>query len=178
MADLNARDMVKSEVLELQVVRYGEALSHRVGRPLFLTARRFIGICKLIEQGASTTEACRRALVSYAGFRNHVTRQPLYQKRLKEAELIRDQVWRSDALDAVHSAFTKNWVSAMTFLERRYPNEFALRTVSRPDTEQKQVAAEIPAEVLSRHRKLMLELAREDEAAKAQGKPQNSGQTA
>ena len=41
-------------------------------------------------------------------------------------------------------------------LERRYPNEFALRSVSRPDTEQKQAVAEIPAEILARHRKLQL----------------------
>jgi hypothetical protein len=25
----------------------------------------------------------------------------------------------------------KNWVAAMTYLERKYPNEFALRTVNR-----------------------------------------------
>jgi hypothetical protein len=38
--------------------------------------------------------------------------------------------------------------------------------VSRPDnTEQKALTAEIPSEVLARHRALMLEMAREDEAA-------------
>jgi hypothetical protein len=158
--------VVKSEVLELQVVPYMGG--NRNGRPLFLTARRFIGICKLIEQGASSTEACRRALVSYAGFRGHVARQPLYQKRLKKAEAIRDQVWRSDALDAVHSAFTKNWVSAMTFLERRYPTEFALRAVNRPaDADAGKPAEDLPAEKLAHFRALQLELAREDEAKAA-----------
>ena len=52
----------------------------------------------------------------------------------------------------------------MTYLERRYPSEFALRNVSRPDTEQKAIQAEIPSEKLAHHRALMLELAREDEA--------------
>jgi hypothetical protein len=40
-------------------------------------------------------------------------------------------MWRSHALEAVRGAFDKNWQAAMTFLERRYPNEFALRTVVR-----------------------------------------------
>jgi hypothetical protein len=133
MADFEETDDIKEDVIELQVVPYGHTLGHRVGRPLFLTARRFVGICKLIESGLSTTEACRRALVSYAGFRGHVARKPSYQKRIRKAEAIRDQVWRSDAIDAVRSAFGKNWASAMTFLERRYPNEFALRVVNRPD---------------------------------------------
>jgi hypothetical protein len=130
MADFEQTDVVKEDVIELQVVPYGHTLGHRMGRPLFLTARRFIGICRLIESGLSTTEACRRALVTYSGFRNHVARKPLYQKRIKKAEAIRDQVWRSDALDAVHSAFAKNWPAAMTYLERRYPSEFALRNVT------------------------------------------------
>jgi hypothetical protein len=42
------------------------------GRPLFLTARRFIKICRRIEQGESISEACRLELVSYANFRRHV----------------------------------------------------------------------------------------------------------
>ena len=31
----------------------------------------------------------------------------------------------------VKSAMPKNWVAAMTYLERKYPNEFALRAVNR-----------------------------------------------
>jgi hypothetical protein len=33
------------------------------GRPLFLTPRRFIRICRWIEQGESASEACRLELV-------------------------------------------------------------------------------------------------------------------
>jgi hypothetical protein len=43
--------------------------------------------------------------------------------------------------------------------------EFALHFADRDNTEQKALTAEIPSEVLARHRKLMLEMAREDEAA-------------
>jgi hypothetical protein len=159
----SAPDHDIKEAIELQVVPY--TFGHGPGRPLFLTARRFIVICKQIEQGASTTEACRKALVSYAGFRNHVTRNPKYQKRLKKAEACRDQVWRSDALEAVRGAFTKNWQAAMTFLERRYPNEFALRNVNRADSSVEQpVGNEIPAERLAEYGRLMLEFAEEAKA--------------
>ncbi|SRR6266567_962852 len=37
------------------------------GRPLFLTPRRFIRICRWIEQGESASEACRLELVTYPG---------------------------------------------------------------------------------------------------------------
>jgi hypothetical protein len=169
----SASDHDIKEAIELQVVPY--TFGHGPGRPLFLTARRFIVICKQIEQGASTTEACRKALVSYAGFRNHVTRNPKYQKRLKKAEACRDQVWRSDALEAVRGAFTKNWQAAMTFLERRYPAEFALRNVNRADSSAEQpVGAEIPVERLTQYGALMLEFAKEQEAKQA-GQQENKG---
>jgi hypothetical protein len=43
----------------------------------------------------------------------------------------RQEVWCDHALEMVKSAMPKNWVAAMTYLERKYPNEFALRTVNR-----------------------------------------------
>ena len=45
---------------------------HDRGRPLFLNARRFIRICRLIEKGANAAAACKAELVTYAGFRRHV----------------------------------------------------------------------------------------------------------
>lgn len=48
------------------------------GRPLFLTARRFIRICHWIEQGESASEAYRLKVVTYQGFRQHVKRNPKY----------------------------------------------------------------------------------------------------
>ena len=64
------------------------------GRPLFLTARRFIKVCKWIEQGESFSEACRLELVHYTGFRRHVRLNPKYQRRLKEAEGTREEFLR------------------------------------------------------------------------------------
>jgi len=64
------------------------------GRPLFLTPKRFIRICRWIEQGESASEACRLELVTYQGFRQHVKRNPKYQRRLKEAEETREEFLR------------------------------------------------------------------------------------
>jgi hypothetical protein len=50
---------------------------------------------------------------------------------LAEAKRVRDELWRDHALEMVKSAMAKNWQAAMTYLERKYPNEFALRTVNR-----------------------------------------------
>ena len=59
MPQLGVEDEVKSETIELQVVpRIGTGLAGP-GRPLFLTARRFLGICKMVETGARVTQACQ-----------------------------------------------------------------------------------------------------------------------
>ena len=59
-----------------------------------------------------------------------------------------------------------NLLASLWWLERKFPREYALRTVNRPDPDQEnEFEPEIPAEVLARHRRLYLEAAREDEAA-------------
>jgi hypothetical protein len=138
---------------------------HAGGRPLFLDARRFIRICHWIEHGESASEACRLELVSYRHFRWRVVRVSSYQRRLKEAEEIRESVLREFHMANIKQHASKNLLASLWWLERRYPAEFALRNVNRPDPErEKKLEEEIPAEALARHRALVLELAREDEA--------------
>lgn len=164
MPQPDSGDDIKREELELQVVPY--TFGRGPGRPLFLTARRFIMICKMIEKGISTTQACRQALVSYAGFRSHVVRNSKYQRRLQAAELCRDHVYRAEALDSIRSAFAKNWPAAMTFLERKWPGEFSLRRVDRSelDDDQQLIGDRIPAQRLAQYGALMLEVAEENKA--------------
>jgi hypothetical protein len=69
--------------------------------------------------------------INYVTWRLHVQRKPHWRAELAEAERVRDEVWRDHALGMVKSEMPKNWVAAMTYLERKYPNEFALRTVNR-----------------------------------------------
>jgi hypothetical protein len=111
--------------VQLEVVR------NVIGRPLFLTARRFIGICKLIETGESASEACRQMLVTYTAFRKHVQRKPSYQRRLKEAEETREEFLREYHIQNIKKHAPRNVLRSLWWLERRYPREFALRNVNR-----------------------------------------------
>src|SRR5215469_16396819 len=116
-------------IMELEVVR-NDAPEH-VGRPRFLDARRFIRICHAIEQGENASEACRRALVTYRNFRLHVNRSPKYARRLKQAEEVREHFLREFHVANITRHSVRNVAASMFWLERRYPNEFALRTVIR-----------------------------------------------
>jgi hypothetical protein len=157
-------------IIELEVVRCDEP--HAGGRPLFLNARRFIRICHHIERGESASEACRRELVTYRNFRLHVSRNQKYQMRLREAEEIREHLLREFHIANITKHAAKNVAASMFWLERRFPNEFALKNVVRADPDgSKELEEEIPVEVLSRHRQLLLELARQDEARQAKELP-------
>jgi hypothetical protein len=117
-----------SDVPEFEVVR-----TVKTGRPLFLTPKRFVRICKLIEQGESASEACRLELVTYQGFRAHVKRNPKYQRRLKSAEETREEFLREFHIENIRKHAPKNLLASLWWLERRYPNQFALRNVIRSD---------------------------------------------
>jgi hypothetical protein len=99
------------------------------GRPLFLNARRFIRICRWIEQGESFSEACRLELVCYRSFRLHVSRNDRYQERLKRGEAAREDFLREYYIANVRKHAPRNVIASLWWLERRYPNQFALRNV-------------------------------------------------
>jgi hypothetical protein len=145
--------------LELQVVR------DVVGRPLFLTPRRFIRICRWIEQGESASEACRLELVTYQGFRAHVKRNPKYQRRLKEAEETREEFLREFHIANIRKHAPRNVLASLWWLERRYPNQFALRNVQRTEGASDQpVGDRIDENQLRRYATLMTDFARENES--------------
>jgi hypothetical protein len=102
-------------------------------RPLLLTPRRFIRICRWIEQGESASEACRLELVTYQGFRQHVKRNPKYQRRLKEAEETGEEFLREYHIANIRKHAPRNVLASLWWLERRYPNQFALRNVYRSE---------------------------------------------
>jgi len=70
--------------------------------------------------------------------------------QLTEAEKIRDEVWRDHALEMVKSAMPRNWVAAMTYLERKYPSEFSLRNIVRTESSERAVYAELTGNSSSR----------------------------
>jgi hypothetical protein len=81
-----------------------------------------------------------------------------------EAEKVRDEVWRDHALEMVKSAMPRNWVAAMTYLERKYPNEFALRTVNRNiNSAEAPIGEAVPEQRLLEYGRQMAEFARTNE---------------
>jgi hypothetical protein len=95
----------------------------------------------------------------------HVARNSKYQRRLRQTEEVREHFLREFHISNITKHAVKNVAASVFWLERRYPAEFALKNVVRADPGgDKELEVEIPAAVLARHRALLLELAREDEA--------------
>jgi hypothetical protein len=135
------------------------------GRPLFLTPKRFIKICRWIEQGESASEACRLELVTYQGFRQHVKRSPKYQRRLKEAEETREEFLREYHIADIRKHAPRNVLASLWWLERRFPSQFALRTVNRNlNSIDQPIGDQVPEERLREYGRQMLEFARENQA--------------
>jgi hypothetical protein len=142
----------------------------RRGRPVTLTLRRFVRVCHHIEHGFSIPNACEVEGISYRNFRFRVSQSTRLKERLKEAETVRFNFPHEQALASIMAAGEKSWMAHAWWLERCLPHMYALRNVVRIDPEQdKELEEEIPAEVLARHRALLLELAREDEQNQAGG---------
>ena len=135
------------QIRELEVVKLDE--KKKTGRPLKLTETRFGRMIALIREGYTNSAACRVEGIDYTTWRAHVREKEEWRTQLTEAEKIRDEVWRDHALEMVKTAMPRNWQAAMTYLERKYPNEFALRTVIRStDSNGKAVYSELTKEQL------------------------------
>jgi hypothetical protein len=151
------------EVRELEVVRLDD--KKKTGRPLKLTESRFRRMIVLIREGKTNSAACRIEGITYTTWREHIQQKPAWRAELVEAEKIRDEVWRDHALEMVKTAMPKNWVAAMTYLERKYPNEFALRTVNRNlNSTDQPIGDKVDEEQLRRYSQLMEDFRRENES--------------
>jgi hypothetical protein len=95
--------------------------------------------------------------------------QRKYQKRLKQAEVVREGVLREYHIANVVKHAPRNVLASLWWLERRFPAEFALRTVNRDNgaNEDKPVGEAIPAERLARYGQLMLQMAEEKRVSEA-----------
>jgi hypothetical protein len=166
--------MAQAQTLETDVVKEIPAGAVFVGnnssrgRPVKLDLKRFLAICGWIEKGRTNCSACKLEQIDYTTFRFHVRKKRRWNWRYELASTIRDEYLRDLHLSNIARHAESNWMASAWILERKFPHLYALRAVHRPDGDQKPSEPEIPAEVLARHRALMLEMAREDEAAAAQ----------
>jgi hypothetical protein len=99
--------------------------------------------------------------VTYRLFRMHVQRSPKYARRLKQAEEVREHFLREYHITNISQHSIKNVNVSMFWLERRYPNEFALRTVIRDtvEAEARAVFDKISLEQLVENARLAAEIA-------------------
>jgi hypothetical protein len=66
-------------------------------------------------------------------FRLHVSRNAKYQRRLKQAEETREEFLREYHIANVRKHAPRNVLASLWWLERRFPNQFALKPVHRSE---------------------------------------------
>ena len=152
---------VPSKLKFVSLKSFGSTRRKKTGRPLKFTEPRFRRMLTLIREGHTNSAACRIEGIDYTTWRAHVRDNEARRAEVTEAERIRDEVWRDHALEMVKSAMPKNWVAAMTYLERRFPNQFALRTVNRNlNSTDQPIGDRIDEDQLRRYSELMTQFAK------------------
>jgi hypothetical protein len=131
---MNTLVLKDSEPVSLEVVR--DEPRKKLGRPVRLTVRKFIRICRLVESGHTFVDACEIECVTYQTFRFRVSHSPRLEQRVKQAEAIRSLKRHDEALAAVVKAGERNWVAHAWYLERVHPELYALRKIERAAIEQ------------------------------------------
>ena len=157
----------KAKSITLEVVASGSRLAselrrkHPGGRPIKLTARTFVRICKFVEAGGTETAACESEGIRYATLSLHVQRKPDWRKRLSQARELRKAVWRELHVQNILKQAPKNVIASLWWLERNYPEEFALRTVNRNVTSHELVLDKVSPEQLAEDIRLAKEVEKE-----------------
>ena len=92
-------------------------------------------------------------------------RNPKYQRRLKEAEETREDLLREYHIANIRKHAPRNVLASLWWLERRYPNEFALKPVHRSEgSSERLIGDKIDESQLRRYSELMAEFKLENEA--------------
>src|SRR6202008_3591952 len=103
--------------VEFEVVRplYKPRRNPR-GQTRRLTARGFIPICHLFEQGWAITKACESESITYSLFRLRCSENPRLELRIKKAEASRFQRRHEEAVESVMRAGEKSWMAHAWYL--------------------------------------------------------------
>jgi hypothetical protein len=103
------------------------------GRRTELTVRTFLRIIKLIEAGWSVSDGCRSEGLSYRRFRQLCQYRPNFQRRYEKAVAVRQDLWHDRAIGSIMEAGEKSWMAHAWFLERVWPERYALKAVERTE---------------------------------------------
>jgi hypothetical protein len=94
-----------------------------------------------------------------------VSRNAKYQERLKRAEVERENLLREYHIANIKKHAPRNVIASLWWLERRFPNHFALKPVHRQEGSSEQpIGDRIDESQLRRYAELMAEFKRENEA--------------
>jgi len=92
---------------QFEVVQEGER--RRGGRPLKLSEARFKRVLEHIRKGITIVGSVRIEGITYDCWRKQLRQKPEWQKLVDEAEEIREEVWRAEALQTIRAAFPRSW---------------------------------------------------------------------
>ncbi|MFH1670394.1 MAG: hypothetical protein ABIA92_02300 [Patescibacteria group bacterium] len=98
-----------------------------MARPTKYTEDTINGICKWIMGGNSYVDACTMAGISYQTFNEWRHEKSEFSDAIKKAEAKCKAARISRILDASE----EKWQAAAWWLERRYPDEYALRKIEK-----------------------------------------------
>lgn len=149
--------------ISLEVVSDGPRLARKLkgGRPVKLTVRTFVMICRFIEAGGTETAACESVQIRYRTLHLRVTQRPNWKKRIERAKEIRKAVWHEMHIQNILKQAPKNVIASLWWLERNFPDQYALRTVSRNITSHELVLDRVSPEQLAEDIRVAREVEKE-----------------
>jgi hypothetical protein len=158
---------------DLTVVREIPGKPYEKGGRVTFTSRVFLRIIHRLEIGWAVVTACQAEGFTYRRFRQLCCTRPDYQRRFEVAEKVRADFRRERCEHLVQAAAATNWTAAAWWLERTYPDRYALKSVTRDDGSgaEKLIGEAIPESTLLEYAAIMAEVARENALAAAAKQP-------
>lgn len=98
-------------------------LWHCILKVMKYSKARITEICQYIEQGSNYEDAAALAGIGESTFYDWKKEKPEFVEALKKAEL----KCKQRNIQVIQKAGKKNWTAAAWWLERKYPEQFAVR---------------------------------------------------
>lgn len=160
---------------DMTVVREIPGTPYEKGGRITFTSRVFLRIIHRLEIGWAVVTACQAEGFTYRRFRQLCCTRPNYQRRFELAEKVRADYRRERCEHIVQAAAATNWCAAAWWLERSYPERYALKSVTRDDGSgnERLIGEAIPESTLLEYAQIMSEVAQENALRAAAKQPQH-----